>query len=164
MKITYLAQQSPELRQPPFDGPANHMRYVARELQALGHSVNVAAGIDQQVWLSAEGQPFRAFQGRGAAPAVLERLLRRLQTSVRFPYLNYFESRRFAAGLTRTFPQTQALLERASWTSYGGALAARCRSTMRMRLISAASVSSCVATWRACALRVRACPCRMLSR
>lgn len=125
MKITYLAQQSPELRQPPFDGPANHMRYVARELQALGHSVNVAAGIDQQVWLSAEGQPFRAFQGRGAVPAVLERLLRRLQTSVRFPYLNYFESRRFAAGLTRTFPQTQALLERASWTSYGGALAAR---------------------------------------
>lgn len=125
MKITYLAQLSPELRRPPFDGPANHMRYVAQELRALGHTVNVAAGLAGQTWFSADGESFSDLNGHSPQPPLLERGLRRVQSGLHAPYLNYFESRRFAQALAETLPESDILLERASWMSYGGALAAR---------------------------------------
>ena len=128
MKIGYLAQLSPEVRHPPFDGPANHVRSIAQELEALGHSVSILAGIDGEVWINHNGEHFTNLTLNGHSRPqrpIMERSIRRLQTAMRTPYFNYFESRQFAVRVAQELGDVDILLERTSWMGFGGALAAR---------------------------------------
>lgn len=128
MKIGYLAQLSPEVRYPPFDGPANHILYIAQELKNLGHSVSILAGINGSVWVNRTGGYFSDLSHNGYSKKhrpIVERSIRRLQATLKTPYFNYFESRRFAALAARELEGVDILLERTSWMGFGGALLAR---------------------------------------
>ncbi|MEN4012630.1 MAG: glycosyltransferase family 4 protein [Bellilinea sp.] len=123
MKIAYLAQLSPEIRFPPFDGPANHIRFVAQEWLTLGHQVHLITGIENQYWLSKDLNTFEALPP--ARKTLVERSIRKFQTIARLPYFNYFESRRYAALVQKYAAGCDVLYERSSWMSYGGLLASR---------------------------------------
>jgi len=59
MKIGYLMQVGEDIRQPPFNGPANHVRQITRELAHRGHSVRVLYRLGNQIWLSDDLIDFR---------------------------------------------------------------------------------------------------------
>ncbi len=123
MKIAYLAQLSPEIRFPPYDGPANHIRHIAQEWLNLGHQVRLITGIQNQYWLSSD---LNRFETAPSLPKTrIERLIRKFQTITRLPYFNYFESRRYAHIIRKFAAGHHVLYERSSWMSYGGLLAAR---------------------------------------
>lgn len=128
MKIGYLLQQGIEIRRPPFDGPANHVREVIEALEALGHSVRVLVRLDGQIW-RADGlhnfQPVVVpLLDRGPL-RLLERVVRRLQAELRLPYAGLFESLRFALACGQELKGYDLLFERLTWMSYGGGMAAR---------------------------------------
>ncbi len=123
MKVAYLAQLSPEVRFPPFDGPANHIRYVAQEWITLGHSVQLLAGINNQYWQSSDLNKFEA--AMPSRKSLVERSIRKIQTVSHFPYFNFFESRRYAELVRKQAAGSEILYERSSWMSYGGLLASR---------------------------------------
>ncbi len=128
MKIGYLLQQSPELRRPPFDGPATHVREVVREWMALGHQVRLLARLQGQIWVSdglEDFSPRRVPAVDGGAFRLFERAFRRAQTVLRLPYLNLFESLRFAAACRQEMADVDVLYERFSWMGFGGGLASR---------------------------------------
>jgi glycosyltransferase involved in cell wall biosynthesis len=128
MKIGYLMQQGTEIRHPPFDGPANHVREVIEALESLGHSVRVLVRLDGQIW-KAEGlhnfQPVAVPTLDRGPLRLLERVVRRLQTELRLPYAGLFESLRFALACRQELAGYDLLFERLTWMSYGGGLAAR---------------------------------------
>jgi glycosyltransferase involved in cell wall biosynthesis len=130
MQIGYLLQQGLELREPPFDGPANHVREVTFELARRGHTVRVLNWRNGQLWAADWLAPetFRRVStprlDRGAQ-RLLERGVRRAQAALRLPYANWFDSRRFAEAACQALAGSDVLLERMSWMGYGGALAAR---------------------------------------
>lgn len=128
MKIGYLLQQHVDIRTPPFNGPAHHVREVVTQLQALGHDVRVLVNIN--------GRYFRTDDLRTFQPVTvpwldkgplrwLEKAVRRTQYELKLPYAAFFESMRFGAAGHRTFQGFDLLFERMSWASYGGAAAAR---------------------------------------
>ena len=128
MKIGYLLQLGEEIRHPPFNGPANHVRQVFRGLADLGHEVSLLCRLDDRLWLTRDLETFETV----ATPHVdrgfrrlLERIVRRTQSAMGLPYLGYFESRRFAAACLRELHDCDVLYERFSWMTYGGLLAAR---------------------------------------
>jgi hypothetical protein len=126
MKIGYIAQLSPELRRPPYDGPANHIRSVVTGLGKLGHEVRLIAGLGDEIWSSSDLVEFKKVSsGASSAPSLFERAVRRAQSGLRLPYFNYFESRRFAQAIQQQFQGVDLLLERSSWMSYAGLLASR---------------------------------------
>ncbi len=125
MRIGYLAQLSPEVRFPPFDGPANHIRQVISKLQAMGNKVTFIGGFGDRIVKCEDIEGFSDSQTFLQKPAMVERGVRRMQGLLRFPYLNYFVSRRFASACQKELSGFDVLLERASWMGYGGALAAR---------------------------------------
>jgi hypothetical protein len=128
MKIGYLMQQGVDILDPPFNGPANHVREVVLGLQQLGHSVRVLVRLKGQTWKTDDLKffepvyvhwldqgPFRFF----------ERGIRRIQSELKLPYVAFFESLRFAYACTKTVNGFDILFERFSWMGYGGALAAK---------------------------------------
>lgn len=128
MRIGYLVQQHMNLRRSPFDGPANHVRHVIQELHRRGHTVRLLARLDGQIYLSDDLVTFTPV----AVPALdrgplrlLERITRRVQRQFRLPYIGFFESLRFAGACSKTLSGYDLLLERRSWMTYGGAIAAR---------------------------------------
>lgn len=128
MKIGYLMQLGAEIRTPPFNGPANHVRHVVSALEARGHQVNVLFRLKDQIWVSQGLRTFTPVEVRrlDRGPARwLERAVRRTQAALRLPYFNFFESLRFAAACRQSLPDFDLLYERTSWMGYGGALAAR---------------------------------------
>jgi glycosyltransferase involved in cell wall biosynthesis len=128
VKIGYLIQQSTEIRRPPFDGPANHVREVFDELNRLGHQVRLLARLDGQIWVADDLGHFRlaAPTGLDGGPLrLLERVVRRVQSQLHLPYANLFDSWRFALACCREFRDYDLLYERMSWMGYGGGLAAR---------------------------------------
>jgi glycosyltransferase involved in cell wall biosynthesis len=128
MKIGYVMQQGAEIRHPPFDGPANHVREVVEALESLGHSVRVLIRLDRQIW-KADG--LRNFQLVEVSPLdrdplrLLERGVRRIRSQFRLPYAGLFESMRFALACRRELQEVDLLFERLTRMSYGGGLAAR---------------------------------------
>lgn len=127
MRIGYLIQQGIEIRRPPFDGPANHVREVVAELGRRGHAVRVLMRQDGQLWCSdglGEARPVRVQRADSGLPRLVERGVRRLQSALRLPYANWFESRRFALAVGQELADCLVLLERQTWMGYGGALAA----------------------------------------
>lgn len=128
MKIGYLLQQGTEIRHPPFDGPANHVREVIEALEALGHSVRVLVRLEGRLW-KAEGlhnfQPVTVPLVDRGPLRWFERAVRRLQSELRLPYAGLFESLRFALACRQELAGYDLLFERLTWMGYGGALAAR---------------------------------------
>jgi len=58
-------------------------------------------------------------------PSTAERAIRRVQRQLGLPYLNLFESQRFARACQASLEDVDVILERLSWTGYGGNWAAR---------------------------------------
>jgi glycosyltransferase involved in cell wall biosynthesis len=130
VRIGYLLQQAIELWQPPFDGPATHVREVVAGLSARGHTVRLLAHAAGQIWTADGLDP--ASVRPVSVPALsrgplrwLERGVRRAQTALRLPYANAFDSLRFSLAARQALAGSQVLLERMSWMGYGGGLAAR---------------------------------------
>ncbi len=125
MKIAYLIQFSPELRRPPFDGPANHVRDVFQEWVRQGHQVILLAGWDGQVWTTTDLINFNLLDDpTSREPAHwVERGIRRIQRELRLPYLAYFESRRFAKTCLPFINDCDVIFERMSWMGSGGVMA-----------------------------------------
>ncbi|OQY93918.1 MAG: hypothetical protein B6D39_02330 [Anaerolineae bacterium UTCFX2] len=130
MKIGYLMQKGEEIRRPPYNGPANHVRQVVQALQDLGHDVRVLVRLDEEFWLTEDLEHFRQVEAdgqRAAAKAarLFESAVRRAQRELRLPYLAYYESRHFAQVCQQELGGCEVFLERMSWMTYGGWLAAR---------------------------------------
>lgn len=128
MKIGYLMQLGADIRQPPFNGPANHTRHVVRALQKRGHQVRVLFRLDGELWLSDGLERFEQVSARWTERGLfrlVERLVRRTQTALKLPYIGWFESLRFAAACCQELHDCDLFYERTSWMGYGGGLAAR---------------------------------------
>jgi glycosyltransferase involved in cell wall biosynthesis len=121
-------QQGPEVRRPPFDGPASHVREVFSELGRRGHEVVLLARLDGALWLSRDLAEFRPVHVRRMDEGprrLLERAVRRGQRGLRLPYLNLFESLRFSEACAQELSRCDVLFERFSWVGYGGWIASR---------------------------------------
>ena len=128
MKIGYLMQQGVNIRQRPFNGPANHVREVVQELENLGHRVRVIVRLEGQTWVTDDLETFVPIRVRWLDQGPLrwfERLVRRIQSELKLPYAAFFESLRFAQACQQTLAGYDLLYERLSWMGYGGALASR---------------------------------------
>ncbi len=128
MKIGYLMQMGEDIRQPPFNGPANHVRQVVAELRRQGQQVRTVYGLGEQLWQTDDLEQFIPLRVSALQRGPLrlgERAVRRVQSELRLPYLALFESLRFAAACRRALAGYDVLCERASWARYGGVLAAR---------------------------------------
>ncbi|MCI0519975.1 MAG: glycosyltransferase family 4 protein [Chloroflexi bacterium] len=129
MKIGYLLQEGgPDIRQRPLTGPANHVLKVFQELRGLGHEVILLARWQGRIWRSVDAEVFEpvtvATHDRGWRRWV-ERGVRGVQSRLRLPYANWFESLRFAAACRQELSGCDLLYERMGWMGYGGGLAAR---------------------------------------
>jgi alpha-maltose-1-phosphate synthase len=128
MKIGYLMQLGAEIRRPPYNGPANHVRHVVEELAELGHEVCILFRLEGQIWFSRDLEHFETVHVPwiDAGPLRwLEKGVRKLQSKLRLPYANLFESLRFAGACRRVLGECDLFYERTSWMGFGGAIAAR---------------------------------------
>jgi glycosyltransferase involved in cell wall biosynthesis len=128
MKIGYLLQSEEEIRTPPFNGPANHIRQVVLELKSLGHDVRLLARLEGELWCTDDLEKFNPVRVSSTEKGIfrlVERVVRRSQTELRLPYFALFESLRFAFACRRVLSGSEIFLERISWMAYGGALASR---------------------------------------
>ena len=128
MNIGYLMQAEEEIRKPPFNGPANHIRQVVSQFIDQGHRVRVLIRLDGKIWATDDLVNYRLVTVRKMDRGPLrwvERIMRRIQSELKLPYLGFFESLRFALACRQELNATEVLLERMSWMSYGGAIAAR---------------------------------------
>lgn len=123
MKIGYLAQLSPDIRNPPFDGPANHIRHIIHEWRKLNHQVRFIGGINSIYWQSDDLYKFQRIENQ--QKNFLERSIRKIQSITHLPYLSYFESKNYSRIVSRHLANVDCLYERASWMSYGGLLASK---------------------------------------
>lgn len=128
MKIGYLMQKGEEIRKPPYNGPANHVRHIVQELEGRGHTVRILFRMNEELWLSEGLQQFRTVQAHRidrSALRLIERLIRRTQSTFRLPYLGYFDSLRFTLACQQELCDCDIFLERMSWMMSGGVWAAR---------------------------------------
>lgn len=128
MKIGYLLQQEEDIFTPPYNGPATHVREVVGALVELGHEVRVLVVVNGRITTSDHHfnpQPAPPTWLDRGLPRLVERLVRRVQYELQLPYAALFESVRFALAARALLTDCDILLERMSWVSYGGALAAR---------------------------------------
>lgn len=127
MKIGFIMQQGVEIRRPPYDGPANHVREVLSELAGRGHQVRVVAGLDGAIWRSDDLARFERVAPKWLDDGPLrlfERAVRRGQSELRLPYAALFDSWRFALACCQELRECDVFFERMSWMGYGGSLAA----------------------------------------
>jgi len=74
-------QEGVEIRRPPFNGPANHVREVVQWLGRRGHQVRVIVRVDGRIWRSddlASFVPVRARWFDRGPLRLAERAVRRL--------------------------------------------------------------------------------------
>lgn len=129
MKIGYVMQEGgPDVRQRPLTGPANHVLKVCQELRALGHDLRFLARYEGRIWVSSDMETFAPVlvprYDRGWRRA-FERAVRGVQSRLRLPYANWFESLRFSEAICQELGDRDLLYERLFWMSYGPGLAAR---------------------------------------
>lgn len=123
-----MQEGGPDIRQIPPNGPANHVLRVFTELQELGHQVCLLARYDGKIWKSDNLVDFKLVQSRWLDKGLLrgfERVVRGIQSRLPIPYINLFESIRFAQICCQEFSEYDLLYERMGWMGYGGGLAAR---------------------------------------
>ncbi len=128
MKIVYLLQNGSDMRKPPFDGPANHIHHVIKELEALGHSIKFIIGINHKIYLSDDLVHYNLIEMPGLEtgfPRFVERVIRKIQTILHLPYAGFFESRRFAQACIDHAADADLIFERLSWMGYGSVFAAK---------------------------------------
>lgn len=128
MKIGYLMQLGAEIRSPPFNGPANHVRHVVQGLEKLGHEVQVLYRLNNQTWYSKGLEQFSPVNVDWTDQSLLhlsERMIRRTQATLHLPYFNLFESMQFASACQEKLVSCDLFYERTSWMGYGGAIASR---------------------------------------
>ena len=93
MKIGCLMQQGVDIKTPPFNGPANHVREVIQELKNLGHYVRVVVCLDGQIWISDNLELFEPVRVRWLDQGPIrwvERIVRRIQYELKLPYFAFF--------------------------------------------------------------------------
>lgn len=125
----------PDVRKPPFSGPANHVRQVFSRLAERGHSLRLIAMFDGGIWRSDDLElydPVYIPESDRGLFRLLERAARRAQFELRLPYAAFFESLRFAKVCRKELQGYDLLYERMGWVGYGGGLAAK---TMRIPLV-----------------------------
>ena len=128
MKIAYVNQLGTDIRTPPFNGPANHVRQVVSGLQELGHQVTVMVGLSGDNWITDDLENFRIVNNLQAGVqtnSFLERVIRRLQRNLHIPYTGWFDNYKFSRVCQYEFFGFDIILERISWMGYGAALAAK---------------------------------------
>jgi glycosyltransferase involved in cell wall biosynthesis len=128
VRIGYVMQEGVEIRRPPFNGPANHVREVVEWLVRRGHQVRVLVRIDGAIWRSDDLTSFVrvAASGTDRGPLrLVERAVRRLQSELRLPYMALFESLRFARACRQELQGFDVIYERLGWMGYGSGFAAR---------------------------------------
>jgi glycosyltransferase involved in cell wall biosynthesis len=129
MKIGYVMQEGgPDVRQLPRTGPANHVLKVFAELQRLGHDVRLLARWDGVIWKSDDlvtYEPVVVRDWDSGPRRALERLVRGLQARLALPYLNLFESLRFASACRQELGDRDVYYERMGWMGYGAGLWSR---------------------------------------
>lgn len=130
MKIAYLMDAgAPNIRQRPLSGPASHVWYICKELQALGHSVDLLTRQDGQLYVaSPDFTQLRLLTVNSIDKGplrLLERLVRRIQSELNLPYIRFFESLRFALACRQVLSDYDILYERMGWMGYGGAIASK---------------------------------------
>lgn len=118
----------PEVRQPPFDGPANHVRQVIMELKKLGHQVRLVARFNGKIFKSDDLEYYEPIiisrMDRGPIRQI-ERIVRRIQYEFQLPFFSFFDSLRFASACQQELADCDLLYERIGWVAYGGSIAAR---------------------------------------
>ena len=129
MRIGYLMQEGgPDVRQRPLTGPANHVVKVFRELGKAGHSMRFLARYEGVIWRSDDLETFERVEtphlDRGIR-RLLERTARGVQSRLKLPYVNFFESLRFAEACAQVMSDRDLLYERMGWMGYGVGIAAR---------------------------------------
>lgn len=95
MKIGYLLQAEEEIRKPPYNGPANHIRQVVFEFQRQGHQVLVLARLQGKLWESEDLESFRPIIVNGIDSGPLhwiEKIIRRVQAVLSFPTLDFLRA------------------------------------------------------------------------
>jgi hypothetical protein len=115
-----------EIRRPPFNGPANHIRQVVEELGCRGHDIKILFRLDGRIWISNDLKEFTPLTVARSDHGLLrftERVTRRVQYELKLPYLGLFESLRFAYACCQALADRELFFERFSWMTYGGALA-----------------------------------------
>jgi glycosyltransferase involved in cell wall biosynthesis len=129
MKIGYLMQEGgPDVRQKPLTGPANHVWQIFKELQQLGHQMRLVVRYNGKIWKSDDLENFEPVivpQFDTGLIRLIERGVRGIQSRLRLPYTNFFESLRFAAACRQELAGFNLLYERMGWMGYGGGIAAR---------------------------------------
>ena len=128
VNVGYAMQEGVEIRRPPFNGPANHVREVVESLSRRGHRVRVLVRIGGGIWRSDDLTTFTPVHVRrwDRGPLrLLERGVRRLQSDLGLPYAAAFESLRFAQACVEELHGCDLLYERFGWMGYGCGLAAR---------------------------------------
>lgn len=121
-------QEGVEIRRPPFNGPANHVREVVEWLGRRGHQVRVVVRVDGGIWRSDdlhEFVPVRARWFDRGPLRLVERGSRRLQSELQLPYAAFWESMRFAQACVQELQGYDLVYERFGWVGYGSGLAAR---------------------------------------
>jgi hypothetical protein len=121
-------QEGVEIRRPPFNGPANHVREVCEWLSRRGHEVRVIVRVDGRIWRSDDLEAFVPVEVRGFDRGPLrsiERVVRRVQSELQLPYAALFESLRFAQACVQELEGFDLVYERLGWMGYGSGLAAR---------------------------------------
>lgn len=128
MKIGYLMEKGEEIRRPPYNGPANHVRHVVQELCKRGHTVRLLARLERRLWVSDDLTEFRPV----FVPSIdrgwlrfIERSVRSTQAALHLPFLGWFEDLRFARACRQELVDCDVFLERMSWIMGGGVRAAR---------------------------------------
>jgi glycosyltransferase involved in cell wall biosynthesis len=102
-----------------------HLRALAAAWGRAGHQVRLLTIRGGRPHISHDGLSWEPFAAPPPAPSLIERALRRLQSTLHLPYLNYFESRRFAAWARAALGDCDLLYERFWIQAYGGLLAAQ---------------------------------------
>lgn len=126
-RIGYLIQHSaPDLRV--VSGAQLHVTAVVRELSRAGHPVRLLTERDGRMSWSDDLSTWQAVEygfSRRAPFRAIERPLRKLQTAFTIPYVNLFESLRYADACLQALGECQLLYERNNYLAYGGYFAAR---------------------------------------
>jgi glycosyltransferase involved in cell wall biosynthesis len=128
LNIGYLMQEGVDIRRPPFNGPANHVREVVRGLEGRGHKVRMLVRVQGQIWRSDNLEDFQQVKVRWldrGALRLLERGARRIQSELQLPYAAMFESFRFSQACVQELNDCDLFYERIGWVGYGAGLAAK---------------------------------------